>query len=148
MWQLPSIRSMPGSPSNSLEATPYGQTPGFLIRDNDVTFGSLCARVASTSGIKVLKTPFRAPRANACCERFLGSVRRECLDHRLILHEQQLRRVLQAYGAYFNHARPHQGLQQKVPDQPASSRPAEARDGPILAVPILGGLHYDYRRVA
>ena len=130
------------------EATPFGMTPRFLIRDNDSKFGPLLARVASSSGTKVLKTPFHAPRANAYCERFLGSVRRECLDHVLILHEQQLLRVLQAYGAYFNQARPHQALQQQVPDQPASSRPAEARDGPILAVPILGGLHYDYRRVA
>ncbi len=130
------------------EATPFGMAPRFLIRDNDSKFGPLVARVASTSSIKVLMTPFHAPRANAYCERFLGSVRRECLDHLLILHEQQLFRVLQAYGAYFNRARPHQGLHQQVPDQPASSRPAEARDGPILAVPILGCLHYDYRRVA
>ncbi len=130
------------------EATPFGMTPRFLIRDNDSKFGPLLARVASGSGIKALKTPYHAPKANACCERFLGSVRRECLDHLLILHEQQLLRVLQAYGAYFNQARPHQALQQQVPDQPASSQPAEARDGPILAVPILGGLHYDYRRVA
>jgi putative transposase len=70
------------------EATPYGQTPRFLIRDNDAKFGPLFARVASSSSIEVLKTPFHAPRANAYCERFLGSVRRECLDHLLILHEQ------------------------------------------------------------
>ena len=126
------------------EARPYGQTPRFLIRDNDAKFGPLFARVASSSGIKVLKTPFRAPRANAYCERFLGSVRRECLDHLLILHEQQFFRVLRAYGAYFNQARPHQGLQQQVPDSPA----CEARAGPIFAVPVLGGLHHEYRRAA
>ena len=100
--------------------------------------------MASSSGIKVLKTPFRAPRANAYCERFLGSVRRECLDHLLILHEQQFFRVLRAYGAYFNQARPHQGLQQQVPDSPA----CESLDGPIFTVPILGGLHHEYRRAA
>ena len=61
------------------EATPYGQTPTYLIRDNDRTFGQNFARVAATSGIKVLRTPYRTPRANAVCERFLGSVRRECL---------------------------------------------------------------------
>ena len=130
------------------EATLYGQTPHFLIRDNDATFGPVFARVASSSGIKVLKTPFHAPRANAYGERFLGSLRRDCLDQLLILHEQQLLRVLQAYITYFNRARPHQGLQQQIPDQPAFSRPAEARVGQILAIPILGGLHYDYRRVA
>jgi putative transposase len=83
-----------------------------------------------------------------CLPYFLGSVRRECLDHLLILQEQQLSRVLQAYRTYFNQARPHQGLQQQIPDPPASSLPAEARDGPIMTVPILGGLHHDYRRAA
>ncbi|HEY7122978.1 MAG TPA: integrase core domain-containing protein [Ktedonobacterales bacterium] len=81
-------------------------------------------------------------------ERFLGSVRRECLDHLLILHEQQLSRVLQVYVTYFNRARPHQGLQQQIPDPPATLLPAEARDGPIIAMPILGGLHHDSRRGA
>lgn len=129
------------------EATPFGQAPRFLIRDNDSTFGPLFDRVASGTGIKVLRTPFHAPRANACCERFLGSMRRECLDHLLILQEQHLSRVLRGYTAYFNQARPHQGIGQQIPDPPATLR-AEARDGPILAVPILGGLHHDYRRVA
>jgi putative transposase len=130
------------------EATPFGKTPRFLIRDNDSKFGSFFARVASSSGEKVLKTPYHAPKANACCERFLGSARRECLDHLLILHEQQLRRVLQAYVAYYNGTRPHQGMQQQVPDPPAAPRPGKTRDGPILALPILGGLHHAYRRAA
>ena len=130
------------------EATPFGQAPKFLIHDNDNTFGPLFARAASTSSIKVLKTPFRAPRANACCESFLGSVRRECLDHLLILHEQQLFRALQAYVTYFHQARPHQGVQQQIPNPRAAPLPAEARDGPILALPILGGLHHAYRRAA
>src|SRR5258708_18729624 len=63
------------------EATAYGQAPKYLIRDNDRKFGSHFARVATTSGIKVLRTPYRTPQANAVCERFLGIVRRECLDH-------------------------------------------------------------------
>jgi transposase InsO family protein len=92
------------------EATPYGQTPKYLIRDNDCKFGPHFARVATTSGIKVLRTPYRTPQANAVCERFLGSVRRECLDHFLILHEKQLHRLLKNYALYFNQARPHQGL--------------------------------------
>ncbi len=95
------------------EATPYGHTPKYLIRDNDSKFGPCFARVAATSGIKILKTPYHAPRANAICERFLGGVRRECLDHVLIFHEKQLHRVLRAYVAYFNGARPHQGIQQQ-----------------------------------
>jgi hypothetical protein len=68
-------------------------------------------------------------------------VRRECLDHLLILQEKQLSRVLHAYVAYSNRARPHQGLKQHVPDPRPSSLHAEARDGPLKAVPILGGLH-------
>ena len=75
------------------EATPYGERPTYLIRDNDRKFGPSFARVATTSGIKVLRTPYRTPRANAICERFLGSVRRECLDHFLVLHEKQLYRL-------------------------------------------------------
>src|SRR5215467_14441081 len=130
------------------EATPYGQTPGYLIRDNDSKFGPCFARVAATSGIKVLKTPYYAPLANAICERFLGSVRRECLDHVLILHEQHLHRVLRAYVAYFNRARPHQEIQQRVPDGEVPSVPSGQSSNGITAVPVLGGLHHEYRRVA
>src|SRR5215468_5590160 len=75
------------------EATAYGKGPKYLIRDNDSKFGVNFTRVAKTSSIEILKTPYHAPRANAICERFLGSVRRECLDHLLILHEKQLHRV-------------------------------------------------------
>jgi putative transposase len=71
------------------EATPYGQAPKYLLCDNDSKFGPCFARVAKTSGIELLKTPYHAPRANAICERFLRSVRQECLDHLLILHEKQ-----------------------------------------------------------
>jgi putative transposase len=71
------------------EATPYGQAPKYLIRDNDSKFGSCFARVATTSAIEMLKIPYHAPRANAICERFMRSVRQECLDHLLILHEKQ-----------------------------------------------------------
>jgi transposase InsO family protein len=130
------------------EATAYGAGPKYLIRDNDSKFGSCFARVAATSGIKMLKTPYHAPRANAICERFLGSVRRECLDHVLILHEKQLHRVLTAYVQYFNHARPHQGIRQQIPEQRAESMPHDHESGKILSFPILGGLHHDYRRSA
>ena len=103
------------------EATPYGQAPKYLIRDNDSKFGSCFTRVATTSSIEILKTPVQAPRANAICERFMRSVRQECLDHLLILHERQLHRILNAYLAYFNQARPHQGIQQQIPDCSGSS---------------------------
>ena len=128
------------------EATAFGVGPKYLIRDNDGKFGVGFGRVAKTSHIEILRTPYQAPRANAICERFLGSVRRECLDHVLILHEKQLHRVLNAYVQYFNHARPHQGIRQQIPEQRAESVPPDHKSGKILSFPILGGLHHDYRR--
>jgi putative transposase len=130
------------------EATPYGHTPKYLIRDHDNKFGPCFARVVVTSGIEILKTPCHAPRANAICERFLGSVRRECLDHVLILHEKQLHRVLHAYVEYFNGVRPHQGIQQQVPVGEVTSVPSDQSGDRIISVPVLGGLHHEYRRVA
>ena len=92
------------------EATPFGQAPRFLIRDRDGKYGQTFKRVAATSGIEILRTPYHAPKANAICERFLGSVRRECLDHILVLGESHLYRVIKEYVAFFNQARPHQGI--------------------------------------
>jgi putative transposase len=120
-------------------ATPEGNGLRFLVRDNDDKFGPAFARVAATSGIYVLRTPPRAPRANAVCEWFLGSARRECLDHVMILGEQHLRRVLVEYVRYFNHGRPHQGLGQGVPARPDPVGASRRTDGPIVAIPILGG---------
>ncbi len=75
-------------------------------------------------------------------------MRRECLDHLIILHEGHLRRVLTAYVAYFNQARPHQGLEQRRP-QPGITVDVAPRDAnKIVAVPVLGGLHHDYHRAA
>jgi transposase InsO family protein len=114
------------------EATPFGAAPRFLIRDNDRKYGPRFDRVATGSGIRILRTPVRAPRANATCERFLGSVRRECLDHLLILGEAHLRRVLRAYAAYFNDARPHQGIGQAIPARSRPGHGARADPGALL----------------
>jgi putative transposase len=130
------------------EATPFDERPRFLIRDNDGKYGPCFDRLAAASGIRVLRTPVRAPRANATCERFLGSVRRECLDHLLVLGEAHLRRILRAYVGYFNRARPHQGISQATPAGSVPLTPHGACAGRIAAFPILGGLHHDYRRVA
>jgi len=129
------------------EATPFEQRPKYLIRDNDRKYGSAFARVAAGSRITVLRTPVRAPQANATCERFLGSVRRECLDHVLVLGEAHLRRVLREYVAYFNTARQHQGVGQAIPAVPEAA-PAACPSGPIVSIPVLGGLHHAYRRAA
>lgn len=83
---------------------------------------------------------------NATCARFLGSVRRECLDHVIILGERHLRSVLLEYVAFFNASRPHQGLEQRVP-VPSTATGCSA-SGRALALPVLGGLHHDYRWAA
>ena len=87
------------------EATPFGEAPEYLIRDNDAKYGAHFTTVAEGTGIEVLRTPINAPKANAICERLLGSVRRDCLDHLLIVSEVHLRRVLKEYVEYFNGAR-------------------------------------------
>lgn len=97
--------------------------------------------------IDVLSTPIQAPKANAICERFTGSVRRECLDHILIISERQLYRLVKEYVEYFNHARPHQGVGSQIP-QPRLADNRGAQEGHVLTLPVLGGLHHDYRRAA
>lgn len=130
------------------EATPYGQAPKYLIRDNDSKFGPCFSRVATTSGIVILKTPYHTPRANAICERFLRSVRQECLDHLLIFYEKQLQRLLNEYVTYFNRALPHQGIRQRIPESYGSSGSSPYEGTGVTATPILAGLHHDYQRVA
>ena len=92
----------------------------------------------------MVKTPYRAPTANAIAERWVGSVRRECLDHLLIVSEGHLRRVLSTYVAHYNQARPHQGLEQRIP-LPPTERPGQ---GPIRRRERLGGLLREYYREA
>ncbi len=128
------------------EATPHGQTPRFLIRDRDHKYGQTFAVVAKESSIEILRTPYRAPKANAICERFLGSLRRECLDHMLIFGERHLYQVVEEYVQFFNQARPHQGIEQKIPAGLRSEREKQ-RVGKITVFPVLGGLHHNYRRV-
>ncbi len=130
------------------EATPYTERPRFLIHDHDSKYGPHFAHLAARSGIEVLLTPVQAPRANAVVERFLGSVRRECLDHILLLTEDHLRRVLKRYVAYFNQDRPQQGLRQRIPGDAAASLERAASVGKVRALPVLGGLHHAYQRAA
>ena len=128
------------------EATPFGRGPRFVLRDRDHKYGSAFDRVAKGAGIRVLKTAARAPSMNSVCERFLGSVRRECLDHIIILNERHFLHTRREYAfSYFNPIRPHQGLGQRIP---VPSMLATDKSGPVVAVPILGGLHHDYRIAA
>src|SRR5919202_276908 len=130
------------------EATPYGERPRFLLRDNDAKYGAHFAQLAEASGITVVRTPVRAPRAKAIAERFLRSVRRECLDHLLLLGEAHLRRALAEYVTYFNRARPHQGRGQRVQVPAGPLEPPQRHEGTVIAIPVLGGLHHTYRRAA
>ncbi len=88
--------------------------------------------VAKGSGMEVLRIPYRAPRANAICERFLGSVRRESLDHLLIMTDGQLYRVIKEYVEFFNHARPHQGIAQRIPEG-TTCEESKQQTGTIIA---------------
>ena len=129
------------------EATPFGEGPRYLIRDNDGKYGKQFAAVAEGSGIEIVRIPPRSPNLNSISERFLGSVRRECLDHVLILSEEHLRRVINEYVAYFGISRPHQSLGQRIPGS-SGVGPADDQGGEVVALPVLGGLHDDYRRAA
>jgi transposase InsO family protein len=130
------------------EATPEGHQPHHLICDHDSKYGPAFARVAAASSIDLVRTAYRAPRMNAICERFLGSVRRECLDHMLIVGERHLARVLTEYVGYFNVERPHQGIEQRVPDDVRRPGTLSRGSGAVQARPVLGGLHHAYGRAA
>ena len=131
------------------EATPYDVKPHFLIRDNDSRYGPCFSRVVEGRQIEVLRTPVRTQQANAICERFIGSVRRECLNHILILSERHLHRIIGEYVAYFNHSRPHQGIDQRIPDPPDDVAWEDLEGlSRVIGYPVLGGLHHDYRWAA
>jgi putative transposase len=129
------------------EATPFGQGPKHLIRDNDAKYGPHFAAVAAGAHIDVITTPLEAPKANGICERFVGSVRRECLDHVFIFGERHLYRTMHTYVDYFNTLRPHQGLAQRIPIPPSVA--IITTPGKRLIVrSILGGLHHAYEWAA
>ena len=119
----------------------------FLVRDRDAKFTGPFDAVLRAEGVRVIRTPIRAPRANAFAERFVRTVRHECLDHVLIYGRRHLERVLQAYGAHYNEERPHRGLNlavpagNRIPQVPGATRTVERRD-------VLGGLIHEYRRAA
>jgi transposase InsO family protein len=118
----------------------------FLIRDRDAKFTAAFDSVFTDIGATVIKTPVRAPRANAFAERFVGTVRRECLDHLLIVSERHLRGVLTVWQAHYNDHRTHQGPQQQAPnDQPDRVVNLAV---PVQRRPVLGGLINEYHRAA
>jgi transposase InsO family protein len=150
------------------EATPFGSVPRFLLHDNDGIFGQFGRRRPGKTGrsnrcaldlwlgeilhIKGVPIPYGAPNAAAHIERFMGSLKGECLNHFIFLSEDHLRRTVTAYVAYYNQGRPHQGIEGIPEFGPGSPRatPQETGESPIEAVahPVLGGLHHDYRLAA
>jgi putative transposase len=100
-------------------------------------------------GLTILKTPVRAPQANAFCERLIGTIRRECLDWVIPFDEGHLRHVLREWVAHYNRGRPHASLGPGLPDGPESTPTLNGHrigdSQSVIAKPILGGLHHEYR---
>ena len=120
----------------------------FLVRDRDAKFPGTFDAVLRAEGVRVIRTPVRAPRANAFAERFVRTVRRECLDEVLVYGPRHLERVLGAYVAHYVDERPHRGLSLAVP---AGLRPAQVpgtTPTPVERRDVLGGLIHVYRRAA
>ena len=116
----------------------------FLIHDRDSKFSQTFDTVFEAEGFEIIRTPYRAPQANAYAERWIRSLRNECLDHILILGAGHLQRVVQAYVQFYNTARPHQGIGQQAPLVPQWAPGA----GEMQARPVLGGIINDYYRRA
>ena len=127
------------------EAFPWNTAPHYLLRDRDASYGSCFQERAQAMEITEIVTASRSPWQNAYVERVIGSIRRECLDHVVVINERHLRRVLFSYRAYYHGSRTHLSLAKDCPDprpiQPPSS-------GKVVAVPQVGGLHHRYERLA
>jgi len=117
----------------------------FLLRDRDGAYGDEFRRVVRAIGIREILTAPQSPWQNPYVERVIGSIRRECLDHLIILGENHLRRILREYARYYNESRPHLSLERNAPI-PRSVEPWTL--GAVVAVPQVGGLHHLYTRAA
>jgi len=133
------------------EAIPSDHLYRFLIHDRDSIFSSALDSQIGALGLKVLRTPIRAPKANAYCERLVGTMRRECLDYLIPLNERHLRKLLREWVHHYNQARPHSALGPGIPDggdrfiRANLSRYALPTGSRIAKTPVLGGLHHENR---
>ena len=121
-----------------------GRRFGFLIRDRDTKFNSSFDEVFASIGVTAIRTPVRAPKANAFAERWVRTVREECLDHLLVYSTAHLESVLTEYVEHYNQARPHRGLQLSTP----SPRQDQPSTGEIRRREVLGGIIHEYQRAA
>jgi len=127
------------------EAFPWDSAPRYLIRDRDTSYGAVFVQRLRAMGIRDRPTAPRSPWQNAYVERLIGSIRRECLDHVIVLGEAHLRRLLSAYLCYYHEARPHLALDRNAPVPRAVESPSK---GKVIALPHVGGLHHRYARAA
>ena len=128
-----------------VEAFPWETTARYVIRDRDRIYGADFQRRVKALGLHEVPTAPRSPWQNCYAERFIGSLRRECLDHVIVLNERQLSRILSDYIRYYNCSRTHLALDKDAPDP----RVAHARElGEVIARPEVGGLHHRYERRA
>jgi transposase InsO family protein len=118
-----------------------------LVRDRDAKFVGPFDEVMRSSGARVIRTPVRAPRANAFAERFVRTTRAECLDWLLVRNERHLDRVLREFVAHYNHERPHRGINLDAPVPQLTLRRFESGDG-VERVNRLGGVLHEYRLAA
>lgn len=134
------------------EAIGFGDEHRYLVHDRDNIFAKSLDEAICSLGLSVLKSPPRCPKANAVCERVIGTMRRECLDWLIPLSESHLRSILTEWVTHYNRGRPHSRLGPGVPDPPerwAALRKSESlhRIGEglvVLAKSVLGGLHHEY----
>ena len=127
------------------EAFPWGTAPRYLIRDRDGAYGQSFRSTVTAMGVEEVVTAPRSAWQNPYVERLIGSVRRECLDHSIILNERHLRRILGSYLDYYHGSRTHLSLGKDTPD----GRPVQpAGSGTVVSLPKVGGLHHRYERLA
>ena len=129
-----------------IEAFPGDEpVPSYLLRDRDSIYGTYFRTRVKGMGIREVITARKSPWQNPYAERVIGSIRRECLDHLIILGDQHLRRILKDYMAYYNHCRPHLSLDRNAPLLRDVEPPSR---GQVVAIPKVGGLHHLYTRAA
>ena len=128
-----------------INAFPFDEAPKYLIRDRDGIYGNLVRHRLKHMGIEEVVIAPRSPWQNPFVERVIGSIRRDCLDHVIVLNEAHLVRILSEYIDYYHTARPHQSLDHNAPIPRVVESPEYGR---VVAEPILGGLHHRYRRAA
>ncbi len=125
------------------EAFPWSEVPRYLIRDRDRVYGTVVTRRLRAMGIRDKPIAPGSPWQNGFAERLIGSIRRECVDHMIVLGEAHLRRILSRYAAYYyNELRTHWSLNKDAPMHRAIQHA-----GGIISTPVLGGLHHQYVRV-